>query len=83
MITQVNDSLVSGEDDDDQLRNLEEVLKCLVKKQSCGYATSSDTSGHKMSKEGIQPIHDKIEKMRKAPPSNVVSELMSSKGFII
>ena len=63
VIVRVDDILVSCGNDNDHLRNLEEVLKRLaeaelrLKKGKCVFMESQVTYlGHRVSKEGIQPM---------------------------
>ena len=85
----VDDSLVSGACDEDHLNNLEEVLKRLesaglrLRKNKCVFMEPQVTYlGHKVSKEGIQPLDDKVEAITNAPAPKNVSELKSYLGMI-
>ena len=89
MIVRVDDILVSGANDGDHLNNLEEVFKRLVKaglrlkKGKCVFMEPQVTYlGHSVSKEGIQPMEDKVEAITNAPPPRNVSELKSYLGMI-
>ena len=89
MIVRVDDILVSGANDGDHLNNLEEVFKRLVKaglrlkKGKCVFMEPQVTYlGHRVSKEGIQPMEDKVEAITNAPPPRNVSELKSYLGMI-
>ena len=89
VIVRVGDILVSGANDNDHLRNLEEVLKRFaeaelgLKKGKCVFKESQVTYlGHRVSKEGIQPMDDKVYAIANAPPPKYVSELKSYLGMI-
>ena len=86
VIVRVDDILVSGVNDNDHLRNLEEVLKRLglrLKKGKCVFMEAQVTYlGHRVSKEGIQPMEDKVDAIANAPSPKNVSELKSYLGMI-
>ena len=89
MIVRVDDILVSGANHGDHLKNLEEVFKRLakaglrLKKGKCVFMEPQVTYlGHRVSKEGIQPMEDKVEAITNAPPPWNVSELKSYLGMI-
>ena len=89
VIVRVDDILVSGANDNDHLRNLEEVLTRLaeaglrLKKGKCVFMESQVTYlGHRVSKEGIQAMEDKVDAIANAPSPKNVSELKSYLGMI-
>ena len=89
MIARVDDILVSCANDGDHFKNLEEVFKRLakaglqLKKGKCVFIEPQVTYlGHSVSKEGIQPMEDKVEAITNAPPPRNVSELKSYLGMI-
>ena len=89
VIVRVDYILVSGVNDNDHLRNLEQVLKRLaeaglrLKKGKCVFMESQVTYlGHRVSKEGIQPMEDKVDAIANAPSTKNVSELKSYLGTI-
>lgn len=89
MIVRVDDILVSRANDNDHLRNLDEVLKRLAEarlqfKKGKGVFMESQVTylGHRVSKEGIQPMEDKMDAIANAPPPKNVSELKSYLGMI-
>ena len=89
VIVLVDDILVSGANDGDHLNNLEGVFKRLVKaglrlkKGKCVFMEPQVTYlAHRVSKEGIQPMEDKVEAITNAPPPRNVSELKSYLGMI-
>ena len=68
VIVRVDDILVSGACNEDHLNNLEEFLKRLasaglrLRKDKCMFTEPQVTYlGHKVSKEGIQPLQDKVD----------------------
>ena len=89
VIVRVDDILVSGARDEDHLNNLEEVLKRLasaglrLRKNKRVFMEPQVTYlGHKVSKEGIQPLDDKVNAITNAPAPKNVSELKSYLGMI-
>ena len=89
VIVRVDDILVCGACDEDYLNNLEEVLKRLasaglrLRKNKCVFMEPQVTySGHKVSKEGIKPLQDKVNAITNAPAPTNVSELRSYLGMI-
>ena len=89
VIVRVDDILVSGANDGDHLKNLEEVFKRLakarmrLKKGKCVFMEPQvNYPGHRVSKEGIQPMEDKVEAITNAPPPRNVLELKSYPGMI-
>ena len=90
VIVRVDDILVSGANDGDHLKNLQEVFKRLakarlqLKKGKCVFMEPKVTYlGHRVSKEGIQPMEDKVEAITNAPPPRNVLELKSYLGMIL
>ena len=89
VIVRVDDILVSGANDGDHLNNLEEIFKRLakaglrLKKGKCVFMEPQVTYlGHRVSKEGIQPMEDKVEAITSSPPPRNISELKSYLGMI-
>ena len=89
VIVRIDDILVSGAYDEDHLKNLEEVFKRLakvglrLKKGNCVFMEPQVTYlGHRVRKEGIQQMEDKVEAITNAPPPRNVSELKSYLGMI-
>ena len=77
-----------GASDKDHLNNLEEVLKRLAsacwgrRKDKCVFMEPQVTYlGHKVTKEGIQPLDDKVDAITNATAPTNVSELKSYLGF--
>ena len=89
VIVRVDNFLVSGACDEDHLNNLEEVLKRLastglrLRKDKCVFMEPPVTYlEHKVSKEGIQPLQDKVDAITNAPAPTNASELRSYLGMI-
>ena len=89
VIVRVDDILVSRACDEEHLNSLEEVLKELasaglrLRKDKCVFTEPQVTYlGHKVSKEGIQPLQDKVDAITNAPAPTNVSELRSYLGMI-
>ena len=85
----VDDILVTGRDEDEHLRHLEEVLKRLkeagltVKREKCQFmARSIEYLGHRIDAEGLHPTAEKVEAMKRAPCPRNVTELKSFLGII-
>ena len=83
----IDDILVTGKTEQDHLRNLEKVLRCLnqaglrLKRAKCAYVLSSvEYLGHRISAEGIQPTQEKVRAIAEAPAPNNVSQLRSFLG---
>ena len=85
----IDDILVTGNTEWDHLKTLEEVLQRLDKhnvilnKTKCQFVKSEVTYlGHTVSANGIQPIQNKVEAIRKAPPPANLTELHSFLGSV-
>ena len=79
MIVRVDDILVSGAKANDHLRNLEKVLTGLaeaglrLKKGECVFMESQVTYlGHRVSKEDILTMEDKVDAIANAPPPKLL-----------
>ena len=88
-IVRVDDILVSGRNDKEHLRNLEEVLKVLsnwglrLKKQKCPFMTPEVVYlGYMVDKKGISPCNEKILPMLNAPEPKTVTQLKSYLGML-
>ena len=82
MICYVDDLCITGKDDTEYLRNLEEVLLRLakhgirVKRSKCCFMRDSITFlGHKIYAEGKHTLPDKLDAVMKAPEPKNVHEL--------
>ena len=80
----MDDIQVSGACEEDPLNNVEEVLKWLasgglrLRKDKCVFMEPQVTYlRHKVSKEGIQPLQDKLDAITNEPAPTNVSELKS------
>ena len=85
----IDDILVTGKTEQDHLRNLEKVLRCLnqaglrLKWEKCAFMLSSvEYLGHRISAEGIQPTQEKVRAIAEAPAHNNVSQLRSFLGVV-
>ena len=85
----IDDILVTGKTEQDHLRNLEKVLRCLnqaglrLKRAKCAFMLSSvEYLGHRISAEGIQPTQEKVRAIAEAPAPNNVSQLRSFLGVV-
>ena len=76
----VDDILVSGENDEDHLRNLREVLEALkeagltLKMKKCSFMMPEvEYCGYLVSKDGVKPMEKNVEAVMNAPaPGNVL-----------
>ena len=83
------DPSLPGEDDQDHLHNLETVLQRLeeaglrLKLAKCEFVTPEVTYlGHRINKEGLQPIVDKVRAVREFPNPGSVAKLKSFLGML-
>ena len=84
-----DDILITGDSEDEHLKNLERVLGRLkthgitVRKSKCVFmANSVEFLGHRIDAEGLHPLESKIEAMVKVPPPKNVAELKSFLGMV-
>ena len=85
----LDDILVSGENDQQHLENLAEVLNRLEKYGLRGrlskcqfFQDSVEYLGHEISQEGIRPLEKKVEAIKQAPTPKTVEQLESFLGMI-
>ena len=85
----IDDILITGDSEDEHLKNLERVLGRLkthgitVRKSKCVFmANSVEFLGHRIDAEGLHPLESKIEAMVKVPPPKNVTELKSFLGMV-
>ncbi|XP_041453560.1 uncharacterized protein K02A2.6-like [Lytechinus variegatus] len=85
----MDDVLVTGNTDQEHMRNLKQVFQRFqkfglrVKKEKCSFMKDSVVYfGRKLSSKGIQPTSDKVEAVRHAPTPKNVSELRSWLGMV-
>ena len=85
----LDDTLVSGEDDEQHLKNLAEVLYRLEKYGLRGrlskcqfFQDSVEYLGHEINQEGIQPLEKKVTAIKQAPSPKTVEQLESFLGMI-
>ena len=68
-----------------KVEDLLATLQCWLttsKEQVCVHGTASNLRGPKVSKEGIQPLDDKVDAITNVPASKNVSKLKSYFGMI-
>lgn len=85
----LDDIVITGENDDAHLENLEKVLKRLnefglrANKAKCEFFQDEiEYCGHKIDKNGLHKCKDKIDAVLKAPPPQNVSQLRSFLGLV-
>ena len=88
-IVRIDDILVSGEDDQGHLKNLERVLSVLdeaglkLKKAKCRFLLPEVTYlGFRISKDGVAPLPEKVAAMQDAPSPTTVTELKAYLGAL-
>ena len=88
-ICYLDDILVTGKNDDEHLRNLEEVLRRLqqnglrVKPAKCSFMQSSvEYLGHRIDAEGVHTTTRKVDAILKAPTLSDVQQLRSFLGLL-
>ena len=85
----LDDILITGESDEQHLETLDKVLSRLehagacLKKEKCHFMLPSvEYLGHRISKDGLQPMDRKIRALRDAPVPRNVSQLKSFLGML-
>ena len=85
----IDDILVTGSNESEHLRNLEQVFNRLkehgirLRKDKCVFRSHSvDFLGHRIDAEGIHPLPSKVEAMVKAPAPRNITELKSFLGMV-
>ena len=80
----LDDILMTGATDEEHLQSLEEVLKWLMQsglragKEKCIFMVPSVSYiGHKIDAEGLYPLPNRLQAVKKAPTPRNVSELKS------
>ena len=86
MVWYLDDILVSGENDEQHLSNLKEVLSRLEKYGLRARLSKCQDSveylGHEINQEGIQPLEKKVSAIKQAPTPKTVEQLESFLGMI-
>ena len=89
VVCYLDDILVTGEDDESHLRNLQRVLERIqseglrLKKSKCSFLQSSvEYLGHRVDAEGLHPTTDKLNAVLDAPVPKNVRELRSFLGLL-
>ena len=87
--TYIDDILVTGQDEQEHLDHLDEVLRRLkeagmrLKKEKCRFLLPSvDYLGHTISAEGLRTSDTKVEAILQAPAPRSVSELRAFLGLV-
>lgn len=88
-VTYFDDLFITGHTDEEHIKNLEAVLAiCKAKglainKDKCEFMRDQVTFlGHKLNKDGIQPLDDTVRAIKEAPPPTNLHELRSFLGLI-
>lgn len=81
--------LVSGEDETDHLKNLDEVLRRLgeaglqLKRSKCAFMQKEvEYLGHRVDAQGLHPVKKKVKAVMDAPTSTNVTELKAYLGLL-
>ena len=89
VIVYIDDILVTGSSKEEHNQRLEEVLSRLEKaglrlrKDKCRFNVASVSFlGHKIDKDGLHPLEDKVQAVLKAPTPRNVNELKAFLGLI-
>ena len=89
VVCYIDDILVTGKDEEDHLHNLDEVLSRLekhgfrLKKSKCTFlAKSVEYFGHRINKDGISALPNKVDAIVSAPHPTNVQELRSFLGLL-
>ncbi|XP_041961667.1 uncharacterized protein K02A2.6-like [Alosa sapidissima] len=85
----LDDILLSGVDEADHLRKLEEVLTRLeeaglrLKRSKCTFLQEEvEYLGHRVDAQGLHPVRKKVKAIMEAPPPSNVTELKSYLGLL-
>ena len=84
----MDDILVSGRNHEEHLNNLSSVLQLkmaglTLKKSKCRFMSKEVTyCGYVISREGVRPMPENVEAVKKAPASTNVSELSAFLGML-
>jgi hypothetical protein len=89
VVVYLDDVLITGENEEAHLRNLEAVLSRLqeaglrLREEKCSYQCKEVTYlGHRIDSEGIHPLEEKIEAIQKVPEPKDVTELQAFLGLL-
>ena len=89
VVAYIDDILITGESEQEHLKNLDEVLKRLeaaglrLKAEKCKFMMAEvEYLGHRISKEGIFPTSAKVTAIKEAPVPSNVQQLRSFLGLI-
>ena len=85
----IDDILITGANDEEHLKNLEQVLQRLetegmrLKKSKCQFLKPSvEYLGHRVDSTGLHPTEDKLKAVAEAPPPRNLKELRSFLGLL-
>ncbi|RXN12042.1 putative protein K02A2.6-like protein [Labeo rohita] len=85
----LDDILVTGANDEEHLKNLEEVLRRLktsglrLKRSKCEFLREEVIFlGHRINAAGVQPVAEKVQAIQDAPTPQTVSELKAYLGLL-
>ena len=88
-VNYLDDVYITGNDDEDHLRNLTKALSICqekglsLRKDKCEFMQPEVTFlGYRLDKEGIHPLQDKIQAIRDAPTPKNTQELRSFLGLL-
>lgn len=89
VIVYIDDILISGSNEDEHAKRLEEVLSRLekvglrAKRSKCQFGVHSVLFlGHRIDSEGVHPLPDKVNTIKKAPTPQNVRQLKSYLGLL-
>ena len=89
MVVYIDDIFVSGKDEQEHLKCLEQVLLRLedrglrVKRDKCEFLRLSvEYLGYRLDREGIHPLNDKVTAIVEAPEPRNVKELRAFLGLV-
>ena len=89
VVVYINDILITGESDEEHLAMLHEVLSRLekagvrLKRKKCVFMTPEvDYLGHRINRDGLHPMDDRVQAITNLPPPVNVSKLRAFLGTI-
>ena len=89
VVVYLDDILVTGKTEEEHLRSLEEVLKRLLeaglclRREKCVFMQDSVTYlGYRIDSQGLHPIAEKVDSIKKAPSLSNVNQLKSYLGLL-
>ena len=89
VVVYLDDILVTGKTEEEHLKSLEEVLKRLLeaglrlRREKCVFMQDSVTYlGYRIDSQGLHPIAEKVDSIKKAPSPSNVNQLKSYLGLL-